>query len=157
MSALPLQPVRAPAVLPWACSACLVADSSGTHGPGAWVGEECAYRYEPGEWLCRGCSAAAWGAYLERKRERLALIAASAVLGWPARRSDLARLRAAGAQLSLFSGSEGKGSSSPPAQASPPPASAPLATPMSLGGEVEGTGRCSPQAPSPSSGTWRAA
>lgn len=91
-------------ILPWTCTRCLTTDSDGTCAPGSWEGEVGAWRHEPGPWLCRPCSRREWGAYLDARRERMALIELSRRLGYPARRSDLARERAAGVQLGLFDG-----------------------------------------------------
>lgn len=92
----------APAAL--ACSACGDVDADGTHAPGRWVGEDAAYRYEEGPWLCALHSREAWTAHLARVAERLALVYWSQVLGYPLTRAQLARVQARldGVQLVLL-------------------------------------------------------
>lgn len=69
--------------------------------PGELVGEVGAWRHEPGPRQCDPCSRETWAAYLHAARERRALITVSRWLGYPARRSDVERLRRAGEQVAL--------------------------------------------------------
>jgi hypothetical protein len=88
--------------LPHRCETCGRRCSHGIHAPGRWLGG-CGARYhEPGAWECEACSSATWAAYLARRRERMALIEASRVRGYPVTRAQLE----SGVQLELFGGGE---------------------------------------------------
>ena len=97
MTSLPLTLAPPPAVLPWLCG-CGTVDSDGAHAPGSVVGSDAVYRYESGPWECSACSRASGGAYLELRRERMALVRVSRWLGYPARTADVERFRRAGEQ-----------------------------------------------------------
>ncbi len=85
----------------WDCETCGKADTAGAHAPGRWTGEAGVHRYDPGPWECLACSRTSWGAYLQRKRDRLALITVSEWLGYPARMADVERFRNRGQQVAM--------------------------------------------------------
>lgn len=99
---LPLALAVAPDTLPWTCADCGRLDSAGTAAPGEYLGDLGAYRYEPGPWLCRGCSSTTWAAWLaERRREREDRLALARLARRRpgARMADVERLRARGVVL----------------------------------------------------------
>lgn len=65
------------------CTRCACVCSDGSRGPGRLVQVWEGYRREIGPWLCAACSSSVWGAYLARVHERLSLIWASKLLGYP--------------------------------------------------------------------------
>lgn len=86
----------------YACAECGRLCTDGSHAPGTIEGEEGAWRWEPGPWLCAGCSGRVWGAYLAACAHRRRVIEESRRAGWPltesqyrarvARRDDQLRL-----------------------------------------------------------------
>ena len=95
-----------PAVDGWTCVECGRADTEGGRGPSSIVGADAVYRVELGEWLCRRHHRQRWAEYLYARRERLALIELSRVLGHAATRADLVRHRRDGVQLTFTWGSD---------------------------------------------------
>lgn len=91
-----------PVVYPWTCSTCGRHDSDGTHGPGEWHGEDAAYGYHEGPWLCGPCSRRAWSEHLRAVSDRLALIAVWLDTGQYLTRSQMDALRKDGVQLPMF-------------------------------------------------------
>jgi hypothetical protein len=101
MSALRLVHTRPRHALSYACTKCGALDSDGMSGPGYLEDHGGGYGARAA-WLCAACARVVWGAYKRAVRLRLDLIEASRVLGYPARREDLAKAGTYGVQLVLL-------------------------------------------------------
>lgn len=107
MSALPFDQREQPPEVAYQCSICGRLDSEGTRGPGKIRGYWGYYVRVLGPWLCWPHSVQVWEAYLTARRERMELVQAYRIVGYPMTRDQLEAWKSEqsthGEQLALVS------------------------------------------------------